>query len=125
MPTKYLNMQPKGSLIPMDSTYPEGLLAVSNAEGQPRIIVPPAEVKALILQTHEDIHHQNHLKVLHVLKATYYGQTWPRTLNDGAPHATHVQLPPSEENILKLSLTSLHLKLLWGQGNIMVLTSTD
>jgi hypothetical protein len=74
MPAKYLNVQPKGNLIPMDSTYPEGLLAVPNAEGQPRIIVPPAEVKALILQTHEDIHHQNHLKVLHVLKATYY---WP------------------------------------------------
>jgi hypothetical protein len=67
MPKKYLNVQPKGSLIPMDSTYPEGLLAVPNAEGQPRIIVPPSEVKALILQTHEDIHHQNHLKVLHVL----------------------------------------------------------
>jgi hypothetical protein len=74
MPAKYLNVQPKGNLIPMDSTYPEGLLAVPNAEGQPRIIVPPAEVKALILQTDEDIHHQNHIyvKVLHVLKATYY-----------------------------------------------------
>ncbi len=52
MPAKYLNVQPKGDLIPMDSTYPEGLLAVPNAEGQPRIIVPPAEMKALILQTH-------------------------------------------------------------------------
>jgi hypothetical protein len=41
MPAKYLNVQPKGDLIPMDSTYPEGLLAVPNAEGQPRIIVPP------------------------------------------------------------------------------------
>jgi len=63
----------------MDSTYPEGLLAVPNAEGQPRIIVPPSEIKALILQTHEDIHHQNHLKVLHVLKATYY---WPNMAKD-------------------------------------------
>jgi hypothetical protein len=79
MPAKYLNMQPKGNLIPMDSSYPEGLLAVPNAEGQPRIIVPPAEIKALILQTHEDIHHQNHLKVLHVLKATYY---WPNMAKD-------------------------------------------
>ncbi len=79
MPTKYLNVQPKGSLIPMDSTYPEGLLAVPNAEGQPRIIVPPAEFKALILQTHEDIHHQNYLEVLHVLKATYY---WPNMAKD-------------------------------------------
>jgi hypothetical protein len=75
MPAKYLNVQPKGNLIPMDSTYPEG----PNAEGQPRIIVPPAEVKALILQTHEDIHHQNHLKMLHVLKATYY---WPNMAKD-------------------------------------------
>jgi hypothetical protein len=33
MPAKYLNVQPKGDLIPMDSTYPEGLLAVPNAEG--------------------------------------------------------------------------------------------
>ncbi len=56
----------------MNSTYPEGLLAVPNAEGQPRIIVPPTEIKALILQTHEDIHHQNHVKVTHVLKASYY-----------------------------------------------------
>jgi hypothetical protein len=79
MPAKYLNVQPKGNLIPMDSTYPEGLLAVPNAEGQPRIIVPPAEVKALILQTHEDIHHQSHLKFLHVLKATYY---WPNMAKD-------------------------------------------
>jgi hypothetical protein len=79
MPAKYLNVQPKGNLIPMDSTYPEGLLAVPNAEGQPRIIVPPAEIKALILQTHEDIHHQNHIKVLHVLKATYY---WPNMAKD-------------------------------------------
>jgi hypothetical protein len=74
MHAKYLNVQPKGNLIPMDSTYPEGLLAVPNAEGQPRIIVLPAKIKALILQTHEDIHDQNHLKVLHVLKAIYY---WP------------------------------------------------
>jgi hypothetical protein len=28
MPTKYQIMQPKGKLIPMDSTYPEGLLGV-------------------------------------------------------------------------------------------------
>ncbi len=65
-------MHREGKLIPMDSTYPEGLLAVPNAEkGQSRIIVPPIEIKALILQTHEDIHHQNHVKVTHVLKASY------------------------------------------------------
>jgi hypothetical protein len=69
MPKKYQHMHPEGKLITMDSSYPEGLLAVPNAEGQPRIIVPPTEIKALILQTHEDIHHQNHVKVMHVLKA--------------------------------------------------------
>jgi hypothetical protein len=79
MPKKYQHMHPKGKLITMDSSYPEGLLAVPNAEGQPRIIVPPTEIKALILQTHEDIHHQNHLKVLHVLKASYY---WPNMAKD-------------------------------------------
>jgi hypothetical protein len=67
-------MHPEGELIAMDSTYPEGLLAVPNAEGHLRTIVPPSEIKALTLQTHEDIHHQNHFKVLHVLKASYY---WP------------------------------------------------
>jgi len=72
-------MYPEGKLITMDSSYPEGLLAVPNAEGQPRIIVPPTEIKALILQTHEDIHHQNHVKVMHVLKASYY---WPNMAND-------------------------------------------
>jgi hypothetical protein len=41
MPKKYQHMHPEGKLITMDSTYPEGLLAVPNAEGQPRIIVPP------------------------------------------------------------------------------------
>jgi hypothetical protein len=74
MPTKYQHMHPEGELIAMDSTYPEGLLAVPNTEGHLRIIVPPSEIKALTLQTHEDIHHQNHFKVLHVLKASYY---WP------------------------------------------------
>ncbi len=61
------------------SSFPEGLLAVPSLEGQPRIIVPPREVKALILQTHEDIHHQNHVKVLHVLKPNYY---WPNMAKD-------------------------------------------
>ncbi len=74
MPTKYQHMHPEGELMAMDSTYPEGLLAVPNTEGHLRIIVPPSEIKALTLQTHEDIHQQNHFKVLHVLKASYY---WP------------------------------------------------
>ena len=78
-------MQPKGSLIATDSSFPEGLLAVPSPEGQPRIIVPPNEIKALILQTHEDIHHQNHVKVLHVLKANYY---WPNMAKDIEAYCT-------------------------------------
>ena len=60
----------------MNEEYPEGLFAIPNKEGQPRIIVPPAMVKPLILQTHEDIHHQHHIKVLHVLHLV-------RCLHDG------------------------------------------
>jgi hypothetical protein len=41
MPRKYQHMQPKGSLIATDSSFPEGLLAVPSTEGQPRIIVSP------------------------------------------------------------------------------------
>jgi hypothetical protein len=41
--------------------------------------VPPAMIKPLILQTHEDIHHQHHIKVLHVLRAAYY---WPNMVKD-------------------------------------------
>ena len=85
MPRKYQHMQPKGSLIATDSSFPEGLLAVPSPEGQPRIIVPPNEIKALILQTHEDIHHQNHVKVLHVLKANYY---WPNMAKDIEAYCT-------------------------------------
>ena len=85
MPRKYQHMQPKGSLIATDSSFPEGLLAVPSPEGQPRIIVPPSEIKALILQTHEDIHHQNHVKVLHVLKANYY---WPNMAKDIEAYCT-------------------------------------
>ena len=85
MPRKYQHMQPKGSLIATDSSFPEGLLAVTSPEGQPRIIVPPGEIKALILQTHEDIHHQNHVKVLHVLKSNYY---WPNMAKDIEAYCT-------------------------------------
>ncbi len=42
LPTKYQNVPPEGELIPLSEDYPEGLLAIPNKEGQPRIIVPPA-----------------------------------------------------------------------------------
>jgi hypothetical protein len=49
-----------------------GLLAVPSEEGSPRIIVPRLQILALVLQTHEDIHHQSHLKVLYILKPLFY-----------------------------------------------------
>jgi hypothetical protein len=65
LPKKYQSVSPEGELIPLNEDYPEGLFAIPNKEGQSRIIVPPAMVKPLLLQTHEDIHHQHHIKVLH------------------------------------------------------------
>ena len=55
-------MHPKGELVAMNSTYPEGLLAVPNAEGRLRTIVSPSEIKAPTLQTREDIQHKIILK---------------------------------------------------------------
>jgi hypothetical protein len=74
MPDKYMDTPPHGLLITQVDGYPEGLLAVPNPYGSPRIIVPRSQVNALVLQCHEDIHHQSYIKVLHVLKALYY---WP------------------------------------------------
>ena len=74
MPDKYMDNPPHGLLITQVDGYPEGLLAVPNPYGSPRIIVPKSQVNALVLQCHEDIHHQSHIKVLHVLKALDY---WP------------------------------------------------
>ncbi len=62
LPKKYQSVPPEGELMPLNEDYPEGLFAIPNKKGQPRIIVPPAMVKSLILQTHEDIHHQHHIK---------------------------------------------------------------
>jgi hypothetical protein len=115
MPAKYLNAQPKGNLIPMDSAYPEGVLAVPNAE-----------VKVLlIVQTREDIHHQNHLKVLHVLKATY---CWPNMAKDIERWCTSCNTCATatvrrKHLNTKFDLTSPQATM--GPGNIMVLTSTD
>ncbi len=54
--------------------YPEGLLAIPNEDGYPRIIVPRSQIKALVLQCHKDIHHQPHIKVLYILQPLFY---WP------------------------------------------------
>ena len=74
MPKEYLDVPPNGKLLASIKGHPEGLLAIPNADGSPRIIVPRAQVLALVLQTHEDIHHQSHIKVLYILKPLFY---WP------------------------------------------------
>jgi hypothetical protein len=125
MPKKYQHMHPGVKLIPMDSTYPEGLLAVPNAEEQPRIIVPPTEVKALILQTHEDIHHQNHVKVTHVLKASYYWPNMAKDIERCAHHVPPVQQPSYGENTSKRNSTLNHRKHLLCHDNIMGSIFTD
>ena len=89
-------MQPESKPIPMDSKYSEGLLAVpNNDEGQPRIIVPPTEIKAKhwlsykLMKTF--IIKQNHVKVLCVLKASCYRPNLAKDIDYGALHAQHVQ----------------------------------
>jgi hypothetical protein len=72
MPTKYQPMSLEGELIASIEGYPEGLLAIPSENGSPRIIVPKSQIKALVLQCHEDIHHQSHVKVLYILKPLYY-----------------------------------------------------
>jgi hypothetical protein len=76
---EYLDVPPNGKLLASIKGHPEGLLAIPNADGSPRIIVPRAQVLALVLQTHEDIHHQSHIKVLYILKPLFY---WPGTTVD-------------------------------------------
>jgi hypothetical protein len=58
---KYMDTHPHGLLITQVDGYSEGLLAVPNPRGSPRIIVPKSQVDALVLQCHEDMHHQSHI----------------------------------------------------------------
>jgi hypothetical protein len=74
MPKEYTEEPPKGKLITTVEGHPIGLLAIPNPDGSPRIIVPRSQVLALVLQTHEDIHHQSHIKVFYILKPLFY---WP------------------------------------------------
>ncbi len=60
---------PKGELIRDIPGHPLIFLGA-----HPRIIVPKAVREAITIHTHEDIHHQNHQKVTHILKPLYY---WP------------------------------------------------
>jgi hypothetical protein len=74
MPEKYMDTPPQGLLITQVNGYPDGLLAIPDTNGSPRIIVPKSQVEGLVLQCHEDIHHQSRVKVLHMLKSLFY---WP------------------------------------------------
>ncbi len=80
MPVKYQHMTPEGELIASLDGHPEGLLAIpGDNNGPPRIIVPRNQIKALVLQCHEDIHHQSQVKFLYILKPLYY---WPGMTKD-------------------------------------------
>jgi hypothetical protein len=79
MPKEYLETAPKRHLLTSIKGYPEGLLGIPSTDGSPRIIVPQTQILALVLQTHEDIHHQSHVKVLYVLKPLFY---WPGMTRD-------------------------------------------
>ena len=74
LPKEYKHMPPDGKLMASLEGYPEGLMAIPNDDGSPRIIVPKSQIKSLVLQCHEDIHHQSHVKVLYILKPLFY---WP------------------------------------------------
>ncbi len=69
MPKEYLEITPKDNLLTSINGYPEGLLGIPNVDGSPRTIVPRSQVLALVSQTHEDIHHQSHIKVLLATRA--------------------------------------------------------
>ena len=75
LPAKYSHEPPKGELIANIPGRPGNLLGIPNHLGaRPRIIVPRQYAEALTMRTHDDIHHQNHQKVAHILKPLYY---WP------------------------------------------------
>ena len=60
--------------------YPEGLLAMKiEGSDNARIIVPVEHQRQLVIDTHEDIHHQGYQKVHHILYPLYY---WPNMDED-------------------------------------------
>ena len=63
--------------IPNLSTKLCGLLG---DHGQARIIVPLAQQKRLIMQTHHDLLHQGHNRVYHALRTNYYWPNMQRTV---------------------------------------------
>ncbi len=71
----------KAQIITLHEKYPDGLMAVPSAKqgGSPRIIVPVNIQKDLVMQAHQDIHHQNHSKVYKLWSPLYY---WPAMFKD-------------------------------------------
>ena len=55
--------------------FPDGLMAISENNEKPRIVVPKDEVDRLIINTHNDILHQGHNKVHHILRPLFF---WPK-----------------------------------------------
>jgi hypothetical protein len=72
MPAKYLYEAPQGELTTSIDGYPEGLLAIPGDNGYLRMIVPRYQIKALVLQCHEDINRKSHVKVLYILRSLFY-----------------------------------------------------
>ncbi len=101
MPKEFKDVPPNGKLITSIKGHPEGLLAIPNADGSPRIIVPRSQILALVLQTHEDLHHQSHVKVLYILKPLFY---WPAMTKDVEDICTACQ------TCLTASVRRRHLK---------------
>jgi hypothetical protein len=50
------------------------LCGLPGDHGQARIIVPLAQQKRLVIQTHHDLLHQGHNRAYHALRTNYY---WP------------------------------------------------
>jgi hypothetical protein len=94
MPTtsKYKHMSPEGELIASIEGYLEGLLALPSDNDSPRIIiVPRSQIKALVLQCHEDIHHLFHVKVLYILKPLFYWHGMTKDIEKCTQHAKPAQ----------------------------------
>jgi hypothetical protein len=66
-----------------------GLCGVMGDHGQPRIIVPISQQKRLLLQTHEDLLHQDHSRVH---KTVIIGQAWKPWQKNSSPNAEFANL---------------------------------
>jgi hypothetical protein len=95
LPKKYTCRPPK-EVIKDIPGHPADLLGIPNHLGaHPTIIVPKAVHEAITMHTHEEIHHQNHQKVTHILKPLHYwfGPEWTETWNDSSQSVKHAEGP--------------------------------